>query len=359
MVSTLVLDVDAFTLVRELLDDPPLPAGFVAVPDAGADPAQAAAARASAAQRLRAAGLLIAAQAAGANGPSTPQRPSNVDPGEPNSLTGNAFAEVVHPSLRAALAGFGEAGLRVEVRSWADDRAVLADLVVGVDAGIGLARLQRVTRQRGADTVEDALGVELAIFESGDTFSAVERLLPPLPEAEPAASAVPLHPVRLSWPDGLALLALLRRRDTIGADQLPVAREVLRILLSSAGLSEVSPLLERLAGPLEAAIRITLRVPGSAEGGDPIWFGYWLQCDGHVVGLRAEIGQDLAAGTPPEGSDDWEDSEGSEVENEAGVVLTIVPTDGPGLKADVMRALTDAFEVTGLAEASGPDEEDR
>jgi hypothetical protein len=346
MVSTLVLDVDAFTLVRELLGDLPLPAGFVAVRDPTVDPAPVAAARAHTAQRLRAAGLLI------------PDLPPGV--ATSNGLADNGFGEAVHPSLRAALEGFGQAGLRVEVRSWAGDRAVVADLAVGVDAGVGLARLQRITARpttdaadesehaEGTATVEDALGVELAIFESGDTFAAVERLLPPLPVA--VHSAMPLHPVRLNWPEGLALLALLRRRDTIGSDQLPVAREVLRILLGTSGLSEVSPVVERLTGPLEAAIRITLRVPGPAEGGDPIWFGYWLQCDGHVVGLRAEIGQDVAAGTP---------SEVSEVEDEAGVVLTLVPTDGPGIKADVMRALTDAFETSGLAESGGPAEEDR
>jgi hypothetical protein len=324
MVSTIVLDVQALALVRELLDDLPLPASFVAVENRTADPAQVAIARASAAQRLRTAGLLI---------PAETGRPI-----DPEALAGTAAQDVVHPSLRAALEGFGRAGLRIEVRSWAGDRAVVSDLAIGSAAGIGLARLQRVTRERpdATTTVQDALGVELAIFESGDTLAAIERLLPPLPE-----SSTPLSPVRVSWPEGLALLALLRKQDSIAADQLPVAREVLKILLATSALAEVPPLLDWLAGPLEAAIRITFSVRGPAGSTGPIWFGYWLQCDGHLVGLRAELGPDPVPGPPERTADAVAD---------AGVVLTLVPADGPTLRADLTLALTGAFAALDLIE---------
>jgi len=373
MVSTLVLDVDSLTLLRELLDDIWLPAGFASVWDQTADPAQLAAARASAGQRLRTAGLLI---------PAEPADPTDSpDPTEPADSTEPA-GEDVHPSLRAALEAFGRAEIRMEVRSWAGDRAVIADLAVGQDAGIGLARLQRVAphptdsgnradRADGTGSTngtsssngtgsadsgpgpEDAIGVELAIFESSDVLAAIERLLPPLPPPPPSGEAattntpttsstpVPIEPLRVGWQEGLALLALLRRRGSIASEQLPVAREVLRILLAAADLTAVPPLLDQLTRPLEAAIRITLSASDNAAGEHPVWFGYWLQCGGQLIAVRAEPRSVPTAEPAVEASDPG---------SPADVVLTLVPSDALGLRADLLLALTGAFVAGGFAE---------
>jgi hypothetical protein len=306
MVSTLVLDLNSLTLLHELLDLP-LPASFSPVWDRAADPTLVATARTEAGQRLRTAGLLLTGPAAG-----------------------EGESEQVHPSLRSALENFGRARILVDVRTWAGDRAVLADLAVGVDAGVGLTRLQRVTPDgdEGPTTPEDALGAELAVFEADDVVSALQRLLPPLPDPGSAP-----EPVRIGWPDATALLTLLQRRDSMNAGQLPVAQEVLRILLGSADLVAVPPVLDLLAGPLQAAIRITLsaRGPEGENTGPRAWFGYWVQCGGQLVALRA-------AGDAEPGRD-------------GGVVLDLVPTDGPGLRADLLAAVVGAFETSGLGGA--------
>ena len=301
MVSTLVLDVDALVRLRELLGGLPLPARFAPAWDRTADADRIALARAEATARLHASGLLV------------PPPAGSV------AASGDGSPDQVHPAMRAALAAFAVAGLRVDVRSWAGDRAVVADLAVGTDAGVGLARLQRVT---GDGTAEDALGVELAIFSPDEILAAIERLLPAF--AAPPADRAPIAPVRMTWPDGLALLDLLGRQDSIGPDQLPVAREVLRILLGSAGLSAVPALLDRLTGPLEAAVRITVSAPGRT-GPDDIWFGYWLQCGGQLVALRAEP-------TDPEVSPDASPE----------ARLDLIPTDAAGLRTDLLLALTAA-----------------
>src|SRR3954470_11516813 len=100
MVSTLVFDVDALTRVRELLGDVELPSGFVPAWDPAADPAQIAAARSRAEQRLRAAGLLVAAYPAD---PHSGSAPGSAEVNRPDL----GAREGVHPSLRLALEGFG------------------------------------------------------------------------------------------------------------------------------------------------------------------------------------------------------------------------------------------------------------
>lgn len=306
MVSTLVLDVDALIRLRELLGDVRLPARFTPTWDQTADADRITLARAEATARLRAGGLLV---------PAAPAAPT----------------DRVHPSMRAALEAFAGAGLRVDVRSWAGDRAVVADLAVGIEAGVGLSRLQRIT---GAGTAEDALGVELAVFTPDEILAAIERLLPAF-GVNPTSPGLreQMEPVRMNWPEGLAVLDLLRRQDSIGSDQVPLAREVLRILLGSAGLAAVPPLLDRLTGPLEAAVRITISAhPRPEQDSRPeIWFGYWLQCGGQLVALRAEPGPDSRS---PASADSGPD-----------VLLDLIPTDGPGLRADLLLALTTAVEA--------------
>ena len=109
----------------------------------------------------------------------------------------------------------------------------------------------------------------------------------------------------------------------IGAVQLPMPPEVLHILLGSAALRAVPPLPQLLCSPLEAALRTTRAGPRLGGGKDPLWFGYWLPCDGQLVGPTRAV----CTGFNRRGADPIVEAlaPGSGLEPTANVVLTPCP----------------------------------
>ncbi len=329
--STFVLDRAAWAVLCERLPAAlvaGVPAGFRASVDVLADRESVAAGRAATAERLRSAGLFDAQ-------------------GAPSSA---ALA------LGAVLT---TGRLRVQVRAWSQDRAVLRDLVAVVGpaaprgagpgepadrvTGVGLTRLERVGRDPGGAPVVDGegAGVEVCLFGSDGLLDGVWRTVAPRLRSagRVPAEQVPTAPagVVLPWPAGLAAASgtgAPGASATQGAAASEAAGEAARrTLLEAAGWDDVPPVVADLAAGLDAALEVSVTAsPGLGDdAAAERWFGTWLAAGDRLVAVRVERGP----GADPSGE----------------VALRLHDADGRGLRSDLVRALCDALDVA----LGGPD----
>ena len=302
----LVLDVDEWRVLKELLPQVRQPAGFAAQWGLLADADASAQARSLARARLAGRGLLV--------------------------------GDAVSGPLADALTRFGEDPIQVRVRSWSGDRAVIAVLAVGGDAGVGLTRLQQVEVDEAnrPRVVRDGLGVEISVFAPAEVVDVIWRMLPPAVTGAVVSSDAPGRGVSLEGEDLLALVEALQPAGGSTADGA-FGAQVLRLLLAQAGFAEVPAAVADLATRLSGAVEITVAGPGQS------WFGFWLLGGDRLVTLtpgtrsvsRGEPVVDLfaAPGTPP----------AAPVVEDI-VTVTLDEVDGRSVRRDLTRAVVAALQ---------------
>jgi hypothetical protein len=307
--SALLLGGDDWQVLQELLPDLRFPGDFESKWGLLAGEDEVAAARAESLQRLRERGLVTA-------------------DGEP------------HPGLRTALAMFSVPSLRVRVRSWDGELAVLAELAVIAGGGVGLARMLRIQAGDRPVVVREGSLVELSAFPAAGTVRAIQRALPPIAvpgEREPSPEP-PRPGVYAPWEDALALADVLARAPAPegGPVQTRLHATVLELLLEQAGLSEVPPILADVATDLTGAIEVTLvprAGPGLVDPRAPAWLGRWLVTGDRLVALTlAPAPPDPVAATaaPDPGR---------------GARLGLLPADATSVFNDLLSAVTAAFTL--------------
>lgn len=118
------------------------------------------------------------------------------------------------PVLRAAVAGAGAATVTIEVAAAAGDRALLAVLWCGAEAGSGLARGVDVVPGAGLEGTTPRPGVEVSAFPAARL---VDELLRHVPDAPARVVAAPATlPEELT----IALARAIRAGDTATVDAL-------------------------------------------------------------------------------------------------------------------------------------------
>jgi len=233
--------------------------------------------------------------------------------------------------------------VHVDIRTWAGDRAVLAHLAVGAAHGAGLARLQHLGHGVAGDSpsVRDTARVEVSGFTVDATVEQVWRAVPPdIRQAvrhpdpdvvDPGSLAV------LPWPESAALLAVLRERE---GDPRRVPDGVAEHLLDVLGLRARRSTLEDLATRLRGGVDITVTCGSARAEAATTWMGSWLLAGDRLlaVGLQAAPRiPDLTAAT----SSQREGSDGSSV--------TLRAVDGPSMRRDLIRVVSEAVGRCHLA----------
>jgi hypothetical protein len=305
---SLLLDRDAWHVLTRLLPGAHLPAAFDTGWSGRDDDRQVTRARAAALARLRARDLVT------------------------------ADGDVV-PALAGALAAFAHQALRARVRSWEAETVVLADLAIGPQAGVGLARLQGVTQEAGGPAAVDRDSglVELSVFPASGAVRALLRALPPAVVGRSSAPVGrrPEPGVVLPWVEALAVTDVLARA---GGARTPSGRSgrldpaLLGAVLADAGLLRVPKLLRDLSTHLTGAIEITL-VPDPGDGAPwtldpsrPTWFGVWLIAANRLI----EVG--VGAAPPDEHGD-------------VNPKLRLTPAGSGSLSTEVLSAVSAAMTV--------------